>query len=243
MQLKLQWKLSLLLILVTALVIASYQLMTVYIEQQSRAIEQQRTAAMEWVLVFRTDLEQGHTLNLEDLQQRKYPPDYISEDWLRPQDAMAVVGNVTQHFVSRGEPATLSALQQPRRASFSDVLQVDEYAVTATISIEQIHHGLLAIGNHVSIVAEQFLPELAAGSQLRSIANVEILAIDNATDDAWQQGLASTITFRFNAEQAMAFEQIRKSGYSIWLQHPESSYSALPEQRVTRVYTINGGDR
>lgn len=102
-QLKLQWKLSLLLILVTALVIASYQLMTVYIEQQSRAIEQQRTAAMEWVLVFRTDLEQGHTLNLEDLQQRKYPPDYISEDWLRPQDAMAVVGNVTQHFVSRGE--------------------------------------------------------------------------------------------------------------------------------------------
>ncbi|MGQ4277644.1 hypothetical protein ACQ5ES_11400 [Pseudidiomarina sp. E22-M8] len=241
-QLKLKWTLSLLLLLVMALVIASYQLMAVYVEQQSRAREQQRSAAMEWVLVFRTDLEQGHTVSLDDLQQRKYPPDYISEDWLRPQDAMAIVGNVTQHFVSRGEPATLSALQQARRASFSDVLQAGEYAVTATVGIDQIHHGLLAIGNRVSIVAQQFGSGSAPESQLTSIANVEIIAIDNATNEAWHQGLASTLTFRLKAAQAVAFEKIRNSGYAIWLQHPESDYPTLPEQRLIRVYTINGGD-
>ncbi|MDN7125704.1 hypothetical protein [Pseudidiomarina terrestris] len=241
MQVNLKWKLTLLVLLVLALVIASYQLMRTYVEQQSQAIEQQRNAAMEWVLVFKRDLEEGHMVTLDDLQQRKYPPGYISEDWLRPQDAMAIVGNLTQHFVSRGEPVMLAVLQQARRASFSDVLAHNEYAVTATISIEQVHHGLLAIGNRVSLVAQRDSFGEASENTLMSIANVEILAIDNVTEADWQQGLASTLTFRFTAAQAAAFEQIRRSGYAIWLQNPEPDYAPLKAEPVIKIYTMNNG--
>ncbi len=238
---KLKWKIGLLLLLVLALVGASYQLMSAYVQQQSQRLEQQRQADMEWVLVFQTDLEKGHTVTLDDLQQRKYPPGYISEDWLRPQDAMAIVGTTTQHFVSSGEPVTLSSLQQARRASFSDVLAPGEYAVTATISIDQIHHGLIAIGNRVSLVGVTHRFGESASSNFTAIRNVEVLAIDNATEAAWHQGLASTLTFRFTAQQAQQFEELRNGGYAVWLQQPEHHYVEVANASPVRIHRINNG--
>lgn len=218
-KLRLRWRFISLGLVVLALVIASYQLILRYLAQQSQALEQRLQAQMEWVLVFSRDLEAGSTLHLGDLQQRKFPPGYISDDWLRPNDAMAVVGSTVENFVSAGEPVILGHLGKARRVSFSDTLAEDEYAVTANLSIEQGHHGLLAVGNRVSLIGAGL-----HDSQPLMLHDIEVLALDNQSGAYQEQQLAVTATFRLQAQQAFVFEQLRRTGFALWLQHPEASY-------------------
>ncbi len=231
---KSSWRLVVLGLLVISMLTASYQLMVRYIAQQSETLEQKRAADMQWVLVFSRDIEADEVLRLEDLQQRKFPPNYISDDWLRPHDAMAVVGNRLRSFVGAGEPVVLNYLQTARQQSFSDVLKAGEYAVTATVGIEQVHHGLVAAGNQVSLVAQE------AHTDTQSIlANIEILALDNADNQAHASNLPVTITFRMNAAQALRFEAMRRSGFALWLQHPEVHYVTPKPAIKPKVFVIN----
>ncbi len=231
---KLRWRFIILGLVVVALLTASYQLVQKYLAQQSQALEQRIDAEMEWVLVFSQDLDAGAVIGLEHLQQRKFPPAYISDDWLRPNDAMAVVGNSVENFVSAGEPVILGHLGKVRRSSFSDRLAPGEYAVTATVGIEQVHHGLLAVGNRVSLVAGGF-----SGAALRMLTDIEVLALDQQQSDAVGGKLAVTATFRLRAEQAIEFEQLRQSGFAVWLQHPESEYRALSEFSAPLLFVIS----
>lgn len=230
---RLHWRLILLGLIIVAMITFSYQLMNHYVTQQSLTIEQQRTAGMEWVLVFSSDVDAGHEIGLADLQQRKFPPDYISDDWLRPQDAMAVIGQRVQHFVSAGEPVLLTYLQAATEKSFSDVLNHGEYAVTTTVGIEQIHHGLVSIGNRVSLVSTNTEP-----SSTTVLANIEVLALDQKTRTGPDASLAVTMTFRFNAQQALAFEHLRQGGFTVWLQHPEGDYAAIRLAVKPKVYLL-----
>ncbi|RUO51776.1 Flp pilus assembly protein CpaB [Pseudidiomarina homiensis] len=227
------WRFIVLGLVVLAMVTASYQLVMRYLAQQSHELEQRLNAEMEWVLVFSHDLEAGAVIGLDDLQQRKYPPSYISDDWLRPNDAMAVVGNSVQNFVSAGEPVMLGHLGRVRRSSFSDQLAPDDYAVTATVGIEQVHHGLLAVGNRVSLVAG------GGGEPLRMLTNIEVLALDNQSKEYVGGALAVTITFRLKAEQAAIFEGFRRQGFALWLQHPEAEYSHVKSPLKPHLFTIS----
>ncbi|WP_417691277.1 Flp pilus assembly protein CpaB [Pseudidiomarina sp.] len=231
---KLRWRFIILGLVVVALLTASYQLVEKYLAQQSQALEQRINAEMEWVLVFSQDLDAGSVIGLEHLQQRKFPPAYISDDWLRPNDAMAVVGNSVENFVSAGEPVILGHLGKVRRSSFSDKIAPGEYAVTATVGIEQVHHGLLAVGNRVTLVAGGF-----GGSALRMLTDIEVLALDRQQSDAAGAQLAVTATFRLRAEQAIEFEQLRQSGFALWLQHPEAEYPVLNETPPPLLFVIS----
>lgn len=231
---RLRWRFVVLGLVALALVIASYQLILDYLAQQSQLFEQQLEAKMEWVLVFSQDLEAGATLTLEHLQQRKFPPSYISDDWLRPNDAMAVVGTTVENFVSAGEPVILGHLGKVRRTSFSDRLGPNEYAVTATLTIEQAHHGLLRVGNKVSLVGVGFTKE-----EMPMLTNIEVLALDNQSEESSTHNLAVTATFRLQAKQAQAFEQLRKTGFALWLQHPESTHRAVKEPKQPSLFVIS----
>lgn len=230
----LRWRFVLLLVVIVAMITASYQLVIRYLAEQSQALEQKLSADMEWVLVFSRDLEAGSVIELNDLQQRKYPPGYISDDWLRPNDAMAVVGNSVENFVSAGEPVLLGHLGRVRRASFSDTLNPGEYAVTATVGIEQVHHGLLAVGNRVSLVALD-----SNGNALSMLPNIEVLALDNQSEDYAGSGLAVSITLRLQASQALSFAQLKRRGFALWLQHPDADYKVLETQTPPQVFIIS----
>lgn len=233
-KLKLRWRFVLLGLLLIAMVTASYQLAMRYLAQQSYELEQRLNAEMEWVLVFSRDLEAGTVIGLEDLQQRKYPPGYISDDWLRPNDAMAVVGNSVENFVIAGEPVILGHLGRLRRSSFSDQLEHGEFAVTATVGIEQVHHGLLAVGNRVSLVS------LGNGNQpLRMLSNIEVLALDNHSQEHLGNTLAVTVTLRLQAAQAVLFEELRRQGFSLWLQNPDAEYSAVAPSKPPTLFVIS----
>lgn len=212
------WWLVLNAVLALSLAVAFYWTLQNYVAEQSASAEQQRDAQMIWLLVYSRDIEAGQQVAIEDFQQRKFPPDYVTDDWLLPQDVSVVVGSHTQQFVAAGEPVSLAHLGTLQPTSFSDVLAPGEFAVTATVSIEQLHHGLVEVGNFVTLVGQDFRSEQ---SRLTAIPNVEVLALDSFTDVGWQEGLASTLTFRFSAEQAYQFEQLRQSQFSIWLQRSE----------------------
>ncbi|RUO57336.1 Flp pilus assembly protein CpaB [Pseudidiomarina insulisalsae] len=235
-QQRFDWKLGLLAVLVFALTGVTYQVIHGYIEHQSQLLEQERNAAMEWVLVLSRDIEPGEIIALEDLQQRKYPPVYLSDDWLRPQDAYTVVGKEMRHFVSAGEPVLLSYLNQPRPKSFSDRLQPGEFAVTALVSLEQLHHGLLVPGNRITLTAQTFAQ--AEQAQPAQLTNIEVLAVDAWQETARQEAMASTITLRLNADQAVTFERLRHSGFVVWLQHPEAVHMSPPPRQEAQVYVI-----
>lgn len=238
-QLRLKWKFMLVFSLVLALMFASYRVIHSYIMQQSQVIEQQRAATMEWVLVFQRDIEAGEVVTLSDLQQRKYPPSYISDEWLRPEDATAIIGSELLHFVSAGAPVMVHQLRQPRASTFADRLAENEYAITVSVGIEQLHHGLLQVGNRVALVASEVFSTTGKRS-LMTLMNIEVLAIDQATSSAAGSRLATTLTLRFTHEEAILFEQFRRTGFALWLQRPEQEYTAPLQPSEIQVYELSG---
>lgn len=239
MQLRLKWKFSLVLVLVLALMFASSRVITSYINQQSQELEQQRSATMEWVLVFSRDMESGEVLRMADLQQRKYPPSYINDEWLRPEDASAVVGNEMSYFVSAGAPVMIHQLRQPRPVTFADRLAEDEYAVTIAVGIEQLHHGLLRVGNHVALVANAGRA-LSTAQQLMTLSNIEVLAIDQRSNSEPNTGVATTLTLRLSVNDAVTFEHMRRSGFAIWLQKPGQVYPVIEQAQMVHIYELPG---
>ncbi|RUO75530.1 Flp pilus assembly protein CpaB [Pseudidiomarina taiwanensis] len=173
------------------------------------------------VLVAATPIEVGTALELELLQQRNYPPNYIADTWLLPSDAHVVVGLTAQEYIDAGQPLQLSLLAAPQQQDLLP-LQANQVAVTATITMEQLIGGLLRVGDHVVLRAQRL------GQSALTLDDIEIIALD-ANTGATASGseheiFASTVTFAMTASQASEFELMRDYGFRLWLK----SHSAEP---------------
>lgn len=199
------------------------------------AAEQHQLAELQQmvpILVLKEDLDADVRLVMEHFQQRNFPPQYIQDNWLEPHDAVGLIGLKTSRFLARGEPLTLDAFRYDYRNHFSQRLAENRYAITVSVGIEQLHHGLLAVGDKVLLYSAARL-----GQGARWLADIEILAIDRQQQPIQQQaGLPTTLTLAMSASQAQQFEVMRELSFQVWLQHPQHNY---PELTVTAVPMIH----
>lgn len=221
--LSLIWKLGILFAVTMAVAALSYSQLERYAaaaaEQQQRVEQQQ----MIPILVLANDLDADVRLELAHFQQRKFPPQYVQDNWLEPHDAAGLIGLQTSRFLARGEPLTLDAFRYDYRHHFSQRLQNNHYAVTVSLGIEQLHHGMLAIGDKVLLYSADQLTQEAIW-----LANIEVLAIDQQYQQrASEAALPTTVTFAMTADQAQRFEHMRQLNFQLWLQHPQQRYPAL----------------
>ncbi len=230
-----------LILIITALLsVASFQLIQRYVNAQNRIQQQKKEANLTPVLVSSGDLEIGTTITTSDLVIRQYPMSYVQDHWLTPEDAGLIIGLQTSQYIERGEPLTPAAIQPVRQKSFSERLPPNTYAVTASISREQVHNGLLVIGDRVTL----FAPDIHESGELLALQNIKVLAFDNLDDEQsfvsdpahW---LPSTITMAMTAEQAQQFEHMRFVQYQLWLQNPETSYPKLKPQSRIRLHLFD----
>ncbi|KFZ30118.1 hypothetical protein IDSA_11750 [Pseudidiomarina salinarum] len=232
----LRWKLVVLLVLTLGAALTSYQAIQRYIAEQALTRQQEQQRYMQDILVLSTDLDADTRVELAHLQQRKFPPKYVQDNWLQPQDATSLIGLRTSRFLARGEPLTLDSFSHDYSRFFSQRLAPGQYAITASISVENLHHGMLAVGDKVAIVSPN---SVSAGDKLLVVTDVPVLALDNLQhSQPGQSALATTITFSMSAEQAIQFESIRGSGFQIWLQHPQHAYSSLTMPVPARIHQM-----
>jgi Flp pilus assembly protein CpaB len=221
---RLLWKLGILAAMTIAVAALSYyQLQSFAVtaaEQQQRAQQQQ----MIPILVLAQDLDSDVRLDMTHFQQRKFPPQYIQDNWLEPHDASGLVGLKTTRFLARGEPLTLDAFRLDYRHHFSQRLAENQYALTVNLGIEQLHHGMLSVGDRVLLYSASRL----AQQQAIWLENIEILAVDRQQYASQHElSLPTTVTFSMTAEQAKEFELMRTLNFQVWLQHPEHNYRPL----------------
>lgn len=216
--------------------LASYQLIQQYIDEHTQRQVEQHQEVEVGVLVSQRDLMAGVVLEEDFLVVRRYPQRLVQETWLRPSDAGAIIGLVTSRFVERGEPLTAEAITVGRRMGLSDRIADGRYAVTAQVSLQQLHHGLLQVGDWVTLRGRDYL----ADQELIELVNIPVIAFDQFESaqhiDTQVSGyLPTTVTFEMSAEQAQQFEQIRQQDFALWLQH-DSNYQVSVPPRPVRIH-------
>src|SRR5690554_3821535 len=202
----------------------SYQAVQDYVEQQASDAVERHQQPLQYVLVSSRAVEQGQVLGEDVVVRRAYPEHLVQDHWLRPEDASNVIGLTVNRFLEKGEPITLDVLDFVESTSFSHSIEPGAYAVTAAITREQVHGGLLNVGDKVTLFANA--PSMT--QQPHSIANIKVLALDQLTYPQFyeqqQHYFPTTVTFLMNAKQATQFAQMQYQNYALWLQNSADEY-------------------
>ncbi|RUO37920.1 hypothetical protein CWE22_11845 [Pseudidiomarina aestuarii] len=223
----LSWQVRFVLLLITTCVLgsAAYFSINAYVTATSAAQQAELREQMVGIIVMARDLDAEQVITANDLQQRMYPPEYVNDSWLVPADAEAIIGRSLTTFVERGQPLTLADLELDYSQFFSQQLAEDEIAVTVTLGLEQSHHGMLSIGDRVTLVLRD------SRDQLQLIQRVRIAALDHfQSHNNHHLTLPTTATIAMSAAQASMFEQYRFQSVSVWLRHPQ----ALPIRSISQ---------
>ncbi|MDT7526648.1 MULTISPECIES: Flp pilus assembly protein CpaB [Idiomarinaceae] len=234
-------KLAVMAIVSVLLALASYQLVERYIAEQNQVVQQQEQEDLVEILVSSIDLEIGSTLDPMSMVIRSYPSAYVQEDWLRPKDAGLIAGLTTTKFIERGEPLTPYAIAPDYSGYFSDTLAAGYYAITVGISPEQLHSGLLTIGDKVTLMS--VLGDTDKMTEVL-LPKIEVIALDNISEPHLMmseagQYMPSTVTFAMTQAQALQFEQMRAGSFEVWLEHPQFEYQQLSKKIVPQVFSFS----
>lgn len=228
------WKLGVLLAVTIAVAALSYYQLQNY--AVTAAAEQQRAEQQHMIpiLVLASDVDADVRVDISHFQQRKFPPQYVQDNWLEPHDASGLVGLKTSRFLARGEPLTLDAFRYDYRNHFSQRLAENYFALTVSLGIEQVHHGMLSVGDKV------LLYSASSGMQPSLwLANIEVLAVDRQQQAMpHDTALPTTVTFAMTAAQARRFELMRRLNFQVWLQHPEHHYALMPPATKPRLHQM-----
>lgn len=220
--------------------LASYELVQEYVaEQTSKEIQQHQEQFID-VLVSRQSIVAGDIIESVVLAKRSYPQTLVQDSWLRPEDAELIIGLAAARFIEKGEPLSPDTLEPLAAKTFSENLEREYVAVTSMISKPQLHNGLLQIGDQVTLVSAGF----NAQEDGLMLNNIEVLALDyysqpNHLALTNNDYLPSTITFAFSTAQALTFEQMRRQGFAVWLQHPQSQIHTTTRAKTIAIHYLN----
>jgi Flp pilus assembly protein CpaB len=218
-------KLTALVVLSLILSFASYQLVTSYVaEKASQEVAEQREIELG-ILVSQRDILVGEIINSDILVVRNFPQSLVQDNWLRPEDAPSIIGLASSRFIDRGEPLTANAIEPYKTPRFSSNLKPGFYGVTSLVSVQQLHNGLVKIGDHVTLRGSDFQDS----SEPLVLVNIPVIAMDNFDNEAQldinpSHYLPSTMTFEFTPMQAEIFEVMKLQNFGVWLQRPGSQY-------------------
>lgn len=212
-----QTRFALLVLLTLMLGVGAYLTIDSYVAATTAAQQAEQREHMVAVVVIANDSDAGQIITANDLQQRMYPPEYVNDSWLVPTDVGSILGRRLIAFVERGQPLTLADLELDYTEFFSQQLAKHEVAITVNLSLEQSHHGMLSVGDRVTIVMRD------TEDELQMIQAVRIAALDHfQMMQTGPSAFPTTATLAMDAEQAVRFEALRFQSLSFWLRHPHA---------------------
>ena len=177
------------------------------------------------VLVAKSDISLGQTVNPENLQWQSWPAGASSNNFIRRTDrAQAtneIAGSIARSPFVAGEPIREAKLVKANGSGFmAAILPTGMRAVSTEISPETGAGGFILPNDRVDVIlsrrqkdaARPGAPDVVVSEII--LPNVRVLAIDQAPKekDGQNNVLGKTVTLELKPEQAEALARARQTG-------------------------------
>jgi pilus assembly protein CpaB len=177
------------------------------------------------VLVAKSDIALGQTLNAEDMQWQTWPAATVSSTFIRrterPDAGTQVAGSIARYPFIAGEPIREAKLIKANGSGFmAAILPTGMRAVSTEISPETGAGGFILPNDRVDVLLSrrEKNPDRSASNDIVVseiiLANVRVLAIDQAPKEKDGQNtvVGKTVTLELKPEQAPTLAAARQAG-------------------------------
>jgi pilus assembly protein CpaB len=177
------------------------------------------------VLVAKSDIGLGQTVNPENLQWQSWPAGASSTNFIRrnerPEATTQIAGSIARSPFIAGEPIREPKLVKANGSGFmAAILPTGMRAVSTEISPETGAGGFILPNDHVDVILSRREKDAARPSASDVIVseiilpNVRVLAIDQAPKekDGQNNVVGKTVTLELKPEQAETLARARQSG-------------------------------
>jgi pilus assembly protein CpaB len=177
------------------------------------------------VLVAKSDIGLGQSVNAEDLQWQTWPAATASNNFIRrnerPDATTQIVGSIARAPFIAGEPIREAKLvKAPGSGFMAAILPTGMRAVSTEISPETGAGGFILPNDRVDVILSkrEKNPDRAGPSDVITseiiMGNVRVLAIDQAPKEKDGQNavVGKTVTLELKPEQAETLARARQSG-------------------------------
>jgi pilus assembly protein CpaB len=177
------------------------------------------------VLVARSDIGLGQTVNPDDLQWQTWPAATASNSFIRrnerPDATTQIAGSIARAPFIQGEPIREPKLVRANGSGFmAAILPTGMRAISTEISPETGAGGFILPNDRVDVILskrEKNQDRTGAADVVNSeiiLSNVRVLAIDQAPKEKDGQNavVGKTVTLELKPEQAETLARARQSG-------------------------------
>ncbi len=177
------------------------------------------------VLVAKSDIGLGQTVNPENLQWQSWPAGASSNNFIRRTDRAGatneIAGSIARSPFVAGEPIREAKLVKANGSGFmAAILPTGMRAVSTEISPETGAGGFILPNDRVDVILSKRQKDAAHPSSPDVVVskiilpNVRVLAIDQAPKekDGQNNVLGKTVTLELKPEQAEALARARQTG-------------------------------
>jgi pilus assembly protein CpaB len=177
------------------------------------------------VLVAKSDIALGQTLNADDMQWQTWPAAAVSSTFIRrserPDAATQIAGSIARYPFIAGEPIREPKLIKANGSGFmAAILPTGMRAVSTEISPETGAGGFILPNDRVDVIRswrEKNPDPRASGDIVISeilLANIRVLAIDQAPKekDGQNSVVGKTVTLELKPEQTPILAAARQAG-------------------------------
>jgi pilus assembly protein CpaB len=177
------------------------------------------------VLVAKSDIGLGQTVNPENLQWQSWPAGASSNNFIRRTDRAGatneIAGSIARSPFVAGEPIREAKLVKANGSGFmAAILPTGMRAVSTEISPETGAGGFILPNDRVDVILSRRQKDAAHPSSPDVVVseiilpNVRVLAIDQAPKekDGQNNVLGKTVTLELKPEQAEALARARQTG-------------------------------
>jgi pilus assembly protein CpaB len=177
------------------------------------------------VLVAKSDIGLGQTVNPENLQWQTWPAAASSNNFIRRTDraeaTKEIAGSIARSAFVAGEPIREAKLVKANGSGFmAAILPTGMRAVSTEISPETGAGGFILPNDRVDVILSKRQKDAARPSSPDVVVseivlpNVRVLAIDQAPKEKDGQNtvLGKTVTLELKPEQAEALARARQTG-------------------------------
>jgi pilus assembly protein CpaB len=177
------------------------------------------------VLVAKSDIGLGQTLNADDMQWQTWPAAAVSSTFIRrnerPDAATQIAGSIARSPFIAGEPIREPKLIKANGSGFmAAILPTGMRAISTEISPETGAGGFILPNDRVDVILSrrEKNPDRSASNDIVVseiiLANIRVLAIDQAPKekDGQNSVVGKTVTLELKPEQAPLLAAARQAG-------------------------------
>jgi Flp pilus assembly protein CpaB len=178
--------------------------------KQAEAKTAPAPAEVAEVLVANARIDAGKPVTADQVRWQSWPVKIIDPSFIRKtggQSASAVVdGTVARAPMVEGEPVTFAKIVKSQSAGFmAATIAPGMRAVSISVSVASVAGGFILPNNRIDLLLTQVVGDNPKRGMTKLVlANVRVLAIDQASDDKNQKAVSDvkTVTLELTPEQS-----------------------------------------